>query len=327
MSQRQDEFHAWIASHIDGELRINSFSGGAGLRQYYRVSQGENTCVAVDAPPATEKVSEFVALASILSAEGILVPDIMAHDTAQGFMLISDFGRRTLRSALNAGNVDRYYHTAMETLIPIHHSQQARKVNNTWLSGSFLHSEIIQFYEWYLKRYCGMIVDASMRKMLDGVFTALADSADAQEQVCCHRDYHSDNLMALPDGRLGVLDFQDMMMGPITYDVVSLLRDCYVSWPEAQVDQWVMTFYGMLRESGFLHGITLDVFVQWFDWMGMQRHIKAIITFAAKALRDDDEQYLAYIPRTLRYLEMASARYPIFSDFNVFIKELSKETV
>ncbi len=329
MDQRQEALYKWVVSHIDGNVAIGPLVGGegAGIRRYFHVRQGANTWVAVDAPPATEKLSEFVSLASILKTEGILVPDVIACDRSQGFILVTDFGNRTLLSVLHSNNVDRYYKTALETLIPIYQSKEARAVNSTRLGGALLRNELAQFSEWYLKRYCDIIIDPGLRKMLDKVFDALIENADAQEQVCCHRDYHSDNLMVLPDDRIGVIDFQDMMMGPITYDAVSLLRDCYVAWPDAQVDRWVGSFYSMLRESGFLEGVSLDLFTRWFDWMGMQRHIKATATFAAKVERDGDERYLEFIPTTLLYLQKVSARYPEFSDFHAFVKEMNRELV
>ncbi len=209
----------------------------------------------------------------------------------------------------------------MDTLLLIHQSTAAAQVNVDQLAGSFLKNECEQFVQWYVERHCQVTVDADLRVMFNKMFDIVMQNAAAQVQVCCHRDYHSRNIMLLPNHQLGIIDFQDAMMGPVTYDLVSLLRDCYIVWPVARVEQWVQYYHALASKAGILQDVSFEVFKRQFDLMGIQRHLKAIATFARKAHRDGDERYLGYIPTALHYLKNVSSLYPSLADFHCFVSE------
>jgi aminoglycoside/choline kinase family phosphotransferase len=287
----------------DNELVLEPVSGDASFRRYFRsqvMCNGEiRTFICVDAPPAQEDCHPFVAVAKGLLASGVTVPDVLAVDYEQGFMLLGDLGSTLFLDelpVLTQEVIAARYKEAMRQLLNV----MACDLTVPMYTAEKLREEMGLFSHWFLNQYLNVRLDESV---LDRVFDLLIVSALEQPQVFVHRDYHSRNLMVLPDHGLGVIDFQDAVIGPITYDLVSLLRDCYVAWPSTRVAAWVADYRQLLLQKHTLGStVSRSQFMKWFDWMGAQRHLKAIGIFARLYHRDGKSGYLQDIPRTLRYL-------------------------
>lgn len=295
--------------HPAGELR--TVSGDASFRRYFRLPLAQGALIAVDAPPDKENSRPFVAIARALRAHGVHVPEVVAVDFDQGFMLLEDLGDVLLRQRLEAGSADRLYTQAMHTLL---HLQGCSEVPGHALppyDRQRLLDEMCLLRDWFVARYLALELDTAQQAVLANAFALIAASVQAQPQVFVHRDYHSRNLMLLPDGEIGVIDFQDAVTGPITYDLVSLLRDAYVVWPAADVTRWVRRFAQLLRaERRLAPGVDDAMFQRWFDWMGAQRHLKVVGIFARLSLRDGKHAYLEDIPRVYDYLLAELQPYP-----------------
>lgn len=312
MDSRRAHLNQWLHQQLvssqryQGEpLSLEVVSGDASFRRYFRyrypVETGTASVIGVDAPPDKENSAPFVTVARHLLAAGVPVPELLAVDLAQGFMMLSDFGDRLLLPALTAESADHHYSTAMRTLIPLMQADFSDAPLPPY-DQSLLRREMELFREWFCGVHLQLTLDAAEQAQLDAVFAWLEQQALAQPQVTVHRDYHSRNLMLLEEGRLGVLDFQDAVRGPITYDLVSLLRDCYVQWPADQVEDWVNRFADRLRRVGLLDEVSDAAFWQWFNAMGAQRHLKVAGIFARLNHRDGKPGYLNDIPLTLVYL-------------------------
>jgi len=301
--------------------RLEPASGDASFRRYFRVTLADgNTRIAMDAPPDHEDCAPFVAVAGRLADAGLHVPAILARDLAQGFLLLEDLGSRHYLDVLDADNADRLYGDALGALL----SLQAGCAHQGLppYDAALLQREMALFPEWLLGRHLGLTLDDGERALLAQTFAVLTDNALAQPQVCVHRDYHSRNLMLPPAGqRPGVIDFQDAVIGPVTYDLVSLLRDCYIAWPQARVDGWAMGYFALAVQSGVLRASHEDRFLRWFDLMGAQRHLKAAGIFARLNHRDGKPGYLQDIPRTLGYIVAAAARNPELAGLAALIEQ------
>ncbi len=324
---RRDSLQSWAVEWLARERpaqvpagNLLTVSGDASFRRYFRlpvaedaqVSQGVAALIAVDAPPEKEDSRPFVAIARALHAHGVRVPAILTVDFEQGFMLLEDFGDVLLRTQLTDDSANVLYGKAMQTL---RHMLRCEAVHGYALppyDRQRLLDEMALLRDWFIARYLELSLTADQHAVLSNAFSLIADDVLQQPQVFVHRDYHSRNLMVLPDADIGVIDFQDAVTGPISYDLVSLLRDAYVSWPEAQVQQWVGQFAELLRADGL---ITVDntEFLRWFDWMGAQRHLKVVGIFARLSLRDGKHGYLDDIPLVFNYLLAEIRDYPELS--------------
>ncbi|CAK0779707.1 N-acetylmuramate/N-acetylglucosamine kinase [Gammaproteobacteria bacterium] len=305
MPQRLAMLSLWLESQpgLSG-CRIEPASGDASFRRYFRLHQGQRTWIAMDAPPEREDCRPFVAIAEQLAALGLNVPMPLAQNLEQGFLLLNDLGRQLYLEALNEASVERLYGDALGALAVI----QACGPRNGLppYDRELLMREMGLFREWLLGRLLGIALSPSEEAMLSETFTILADNALTQPQVCVHRDYHSRNLMvSVPNP--GILDFQDAVVGPVTYDLVSLLRDCYIAWPRAQVEDWALGYRTLAIQSGVFPGCPEAVWLRWFDLMGVQRHLKASGIFARLDQRDGKPGYLKDIPRTLGYIGQIAA--------------------
>ncbi len=308
-----DSLLEWCARHVKpagGQtLGLAMVSGDASFRRYYRLTGCSPSRVAVYAPPDKERNLEFIRVAGLLRSAGVHAPEVLAFDLAQGFLLLEDLGDALLRGSLDANSVDRLYGLALDCLLDI---QRAPVSGDGWelppYSDALLRQEMALFPEWFLRRLLGIEPTASESALIAGVFDVLVESALAQPQVLVHRDYHSRNLMLLPNGGLGVIDFQDAVQGPVTYDLVSLLRDCYVCWPREQVRGWALAHAARATAAGIMPALPEDTFLRSFDLMGLQRHIKVLGIFARLWLRDGKPGYLRDLPLVIRYtLEVAEA--------------------
>ncbi|MDI1302436.1 MAG: phosphotransferase [bacterium] len=283
-----------------GDLLV--VSGDASFRRYFRLPLKAGSLIAVDAPPEKENSRPFVAIARALLAHGVHVPEVLAADFEQGFMLLEDFGDTLLRPALNAGSVDALYRRAMQALLHLLACDEVPGYTLPPYDRQRLLDEMGLLRDWFVARYLGLALHTEQEAVLVNAFALIADAVLAQPRVFVHRDYHSRNLMLLANDDIGVIDFQDAVTGPVTYDLVSLLRDAYVVWPQADVQRWVGEFAAMLRQQKQLQDVDDRTFMRWFDWMGAQRHLKVVGIFARLSIRDGKHGYLDDIPVVFNYL-------------------------
>jgi aminoglycoside/choline kinase family phosphotransferase len=310
MDQRLQSLRKWLPGRLDSALQdIRPASEDASFRRYFRVTTADGTCIVMDAPPDKEDVAPFIIVARRLRDLGLNVPRILDSDAEAGFVLLSDLGNETYLRHLAPDTVEGLYGDALGALIVL---QAGIRTDSSFLpryDDTLLYAELELFREWYLGRELGQKLSSGQNRLLDEVWTRLVALALEQPQVWVHRDYHSRNLMVVPANNPGILDFQDAVVGPVTYDLVSLLRDCYIRWPAEQVRSWAKGYYDLAAKSGIPVGESATQFLDWFDAMGVQRHLKAIGIFARLNHRDGKPGYLADIPRTLGYVvEVARER-------------------
>jgi aminoglycoside/choline kinase family phosphotransferase len=307
---RKTELTTWL-SQLPGlsSAELTPIAGDASFRRYYRVQTRTHTYVAMDAPPTLEKSLPFVAIAYALKNVGLNTPEIFAADLDHGFLLLTDFGDRTYLNTLKPDNADHLYGKALDALAVLQTCEGAVGYTVPPFTASFMQQEWMWHQEWVFDQWLGCPLDGSVLVELTMVYDALVQSALEQPQVFMHRDFHAGNLMVLPLNGVGILDFQDAFIGPLTYDLASLLRDCYIAWPESQVYGWAAAYLDRLQAMGLFTAVNEAVFLRWFDWMGVQRHLKAMLTFARKHVRDKDSSYLKFMPRTLNYILSVTARY------------------
>lgn len=312
MDHRRALLNQWLHTQLVSTQRycgtllpLDAVSGDASFRRYFRyrypAASGEQSVIGADAPPEKEDSHPFVKVAQGFAAAGVAVPQLLALDLAQGFMMLGDFGDTVLLPQLDIDSVDKWYSAAMLALIPIMRADFSADPLPAY-DRALLRREMELFREWFCGTHLKLTLGADEQRLIDDVFAWLEQQALAQPRVTVHRDYHSRNLMVLANGGLGVLDFQDAVHGPITYDLVSLLRDCYISWPTAMVKEWLQRFAEKLRREGLLGDVSDEQFWQWFNSMGAQRHLKVCGIFARLNYRDGKAGYLNDIPLTLAYL-------------------------
>jgi len=321
MNERFAELQAWLHDDLGlATFSIVPASSDASFRRYFRVSDGKQSHIVMDAPPDKEDSRPFVVVAQSMAALGLNVPRVLETDLARGFLLLSDLGSQHYLQALNEDTADRLYGDALRALGLL----QAAPLEGAGLPDydrALLLREMDLFREWYVGRHLGKAVDEGLEDLLTQSFSFLADEALSQPRVWVHRDYHSRNLMVTTVHNPGILDFQDAVIGPLTYDLVSLLRDCYISWPRERVARWVESYFTALRAGGRLLDVDAEQFARWFDLMGVQRHLKAIGIFARLMHRDAKSGYLADIPRTLGYVIAVSGHYLELRQLHQWLKE------
>lgn len=322
----QDYFSNWIESslpsHIklSGVLQLQALAGDAGFRRYYRLNTSPSL-IAVDSPPSKEKNAAYINISLFLQSRGVRTPKIYAVNFEQGFMLLEDFGERLFQDQLNTENQSYRYDQAESSLLEIQNCPADTDVV-TDFNHEKLAEELALFERWFVTDLLGITLNKTDRAVLKQLFELLIENAVQQPQVLVHSDYHCRNLMLLEDDQLGVIDFQDAMRGPITYDLVSLLKDCYVRWPSTWVEQRALNFKQRL-ESDQAQGLCSDEqFLLWFDLMGLQRHIKVLGIFARLALRDKKTGYLKDIPLVVRYTLEAADNYPQSAQFCDWFKRV-----
>jgi aminoglycoside/choline kinase family phosphotransferase len=300
--------------------RIEPASADASFRRYFRVTRDRDSYIVMDAPPDKENLEPFVNVARILLEMGLNAPMVLARESRRGFLLLSDLGRRQyLDELVDLESADRLYADALGALAVMQTAAAAGARELPRYDRSLLLREMELMPEWFLQRHLGLRVSAAERGMLERLFETLAQAALAQPAAFVHRDYHSRNLLVTPLDPPGILDFQDAVWGPVTYDLVSLLKDCYVAWPGPQVRAWALGYRERLLAKGFPLDADEAGFMRWFDLAGLQRHIKVLGIFARLYYRDGKPQYLHDLPRVLRYTAEAAAQYPETAQFAEFI--------
>lgn len=315
MDERLKKLENWLQLCLGvASVTMAPASSDASFRRYFRIWHKDVTLIAMDAPPDREDTARFVRLARAFATAGLNVPQVYEQDDAQGFLLLSDLGTRSYLSALPAGRADALYGDAISALLRLQQNSGSAPSLPRY-DQALLRRELGIFPEWYIERHLGVALSDAERAMLERTFATLVNSALEQPVVWVHRDYHSRNLMVTEWDNPGVLDFQDAVMGPVAYDLVSLLRDCYIDWPPQQVETWASAYWVRACSLGILPAASETQFIRWFDLMGIQRHLKAIGIFARLQHRDGKPGYLADIPRTLGYVEQVCARYGELEEF------------
>lgn len=327
MDQRLNSLIDWASTEIrrDANLELDAevqmVSGDASFRRYYRMSFRDRSWILVDAPPDKEDNPRFIRIAQRWRASNVAVPDVVASDIDRGFMLVEDFGDHVFWSAVHDPEcqpfmVDNYYRQAIDQLI---HLQSLASGSLPPYDDALLHTEMNLFRDWLCEQQLGLTLSEAEQAMFDAVADFLASEALAQPVVPVHRDYHSRNLMVRPNGSLGIIDFQDAVAGPVAYDLVSLLRDCYVRWTPDMVGEWLAYYWKEARRQG-VYLSDWPQLVRDFDLMGVQRHLKAAGIFARLHLRDGKAGYLGDIPNTCQYLLDVSSRYVELSAFHDWLE-------
>lgn len=331
MDTRLQLLTTWVRQFSGFEqCEAEPVSGDASFRRYFRVwqhvdqtvaSDGPKPFIVMDAPPEHEDCEPFVTIARHWHRQGIAVPEIVQADLNQGFLLLEDFGDQLMLGQLNNESADRLYRNALEELTLIARQDSPEDHPLPPYDATLLEREMALFPDWLLEQHLGMVLENSERALLETTFSILRESALAQPEVTVHRDYHSRNLLIRPgQARPGVIDFQDAVTGPVTYDAVSLLKDCYIQWPEERLCDWLEVFRQSSLDAG-LHRADRETFRQWFELMGMQRHLKAAGIFARLSIRDGKHGYLHDIPRTVQYLIAASRRQPALRHFHEWLSD------
>ncbi|HEC12634.1 MAG TPA: aminoglycoside phosphotransferase [Acidiferrobacteraceae bacterium] len=310
MDERLNQLNSWLGETLGPEqFDLHPASVDASFRRYFRVQTRNNSYIAMDAPPNQEDTGPFVRIAQQFHSIGLNVPKVLEQESTLGFLLLSDLGQRLYLDHLDADTVERLYGDALGALVVLQAGTDQDKASLPPYGHTLLNQEMELFRDWYLGHHLDRPLEPGEAAALDQVFEHLAQSALDQPQVWVHRDFHSRNLMLTNRNNPGILDFQDAVYGPVTYDLVSLLRDCYICWPRQQVEEWVQGYFDLGIQSGLPVGESEDQFLKWFDYMGVQRHLKAIGIFARLNHRDGKPGYLDDIPRVMGYIKEVSARY------------------
>ena len=309
MSQRLNTLQHWLQTQLGVHApQLVPITNDASFRRYFRVAVNGVSHIVMDAPPDKENCGPFIDVAQRLQASGLNAPQIVASDLEQGFLLLTDFGSQLYLSALNEAQVENLYGEALDALLVMQTRSSSEGL--PLYDHHLLHNEMNLFTNWLLGKHLKMPLSLTEQNHLETGFELLSTAALSQPQVFVHRDYHSRNLMVVPQNNPGILDFQDAVRGPVTYDLVSLLRDCYIAWPRERANEWAKRYYTQAQLTGILNNVEEAQFLRWFDWMGIQRHLKASGIFARLYHRDGKDGYLKDIPRTLNYIVEVGADYP-----------------
>jgi len=282
-------------------------SSDASFRRYFRWQAEGRSLILMDAPPPQEDCRPFVRIAAMLAETGVHVPRILAQDLERGFLLLDDLGQQTWLEVLNADNADALFEQALQALVAFQRMPGAEALPP--YDDVLLRRELQLFPDWYLQRHLGVELNEVQRGQWQRVCDLLVDSALAQPRVFVHRDYMPRNLM-LSAPNPGILDFQDAVYGPLSYDVTSLFKDAFLSWPEERVQVWLQRYWQLAREAGLAVPADFAEFRRMSDLMGVQRHLKVIGIFARICHRDGKPKYLADVPRFFAYIEAVLARRP-----------------
>jgi aminoglycoside/choline kinase family phosphotransferase len=319
-TQKSLELEGWVQNLFNAEaFRLERLAGDASFRSYYRLFLGDKTFVVMSAGQDKASSAAFVALARAFQSANLMAPHILEQDEARGYMLLSDLGDELYLNHLTDKTADDLYQRAFSALFTLQTCTDIPNYSLPLYDRELFLREMNLFRDWYLTKHFGFSLSAMENELLDYIFDLLIVDASAQPKVCVHRDFHSRNLMVLEPKNVGLLDFQDAVLGPVTYDLLSLLRDCYISWPEERVRAWVRSFFDQKNAGQSVMISDWEQFYHWFDWMSLQRHLKCIGIFARLNARDHKPQYLNDIPRVLNYVERVSRPYPEFKEFTLFL--------
>jgi aminoglycoside/choline kinase family phosphotransferase len=318
--ERQAQLQHWIEGHLQrAPLALETASADASFRRYFRVRCDDRSLIAMDAPPPQEDCRPFVKVARLMADAGLHVPEVVAADLERGFLLLTDLGSSGYLPALNADSADRLFGDATDALVRWQLASKPGVLPP--YDEALLRRELELFPEWYLQRHLGLAAGAAQRRMLDGVFAAILQSNLAQPVVYVHRDFMPRNLMVCAPNP-GILDFQDAVFGPITYDVVSLFKDAFISWDEERVLDWTVRYWEKAKRAGLPVDADFGAFYRDFEWMGLQRHLKVLGIFARLHYRDGKHGYLDDTPRFIAYVRAVAARYGALAPLLALLDEI-----
>jgi N-acetylmuramate 1-kinase len=316
MHERENALKEWLKEIIPStDFILNPLAGDASFRRYFRVQYNGLSQIVMDAPPEKEALGPFIHITNVLTQANVRTPTIIAQNIEQGFLLLNDLGDVLLLTELQNDTVDFYYKKAIDTLLQFQKCSITESYSSSF-NKEFMLKEMNLCSEWFFDKYLSLELHEEEYSLVQKAIHWIADELVTQPLVFIHRDYHSRNIMLLQEEQnpLAVIDFQDAMLGPITYDLVSLLKDCYISWPREQVVNWVYYFY---EHSAQAQQLSQQDFLRAFDLCGLQRHLKVLGVFCRLYLRDGKARYLADLPLTLKYVLECSESYeelhPLFN--------------
>ena len=306
--------------------RVEPASADASFRRYFRAFNNGATYIVMDAPPGKEDVRPYLKVTRLLETLGAHVPHVHQADTDRGLLLLEDLGGTHYLSRFNAGeDPERLYGDALRVLADVQVRGRDAAAELPPYDREPLAREVALMPEWFLRRHLSLGLSDAESRMIARTFEFLVVEALAQPTVFVHRDFHSRNLMVVAERNPGIIDFQDALRGPVGYDLVSLLKDCYISWPRERVVRWVSGYRALLRSKGdagaWLSGADDTEFLRWFDLIGVQRHVKVLGVFARLWYRDGKAGYLRDLPLTLEYVRDTCTRYPELGEFGRFLEE------
>jgi N-acetylmuramate 1-kinase len=320
---RRDQLTAWLMSlprqHAIEVETLSVASADASFRRYFRVAAGAGTRIVMDAPPGKEDVRPFIHVAQLLRSAGLHAPDVIEVDEQQGFLLLSDLGRETYLTVLNESNAPQLFSDAIDALVRWQLASRPGELPP--YDEALLRRELDLFPEWYVAKHLKHELTAAQRDVLDTTFRRILASNLAQPAVYVHRDYMPRNLMVASPNP-GVLDFQDAVLGPISYDVASLFRDAFISWDEERVIDWSIRYWERARRAGLPVAADFGSFWRDLEWMGLQRHLKVLGIFARINYRDGKPHYLADTPRFVAYVRAVARRYDELAPLARLLDEL-----
>ena len=321
MPDRYNSLQNWLTEILGtSAFNLKPASEDASFRTYHRLFLKNKTFIVMDAPPEQENCKVFIKITKKLRACDVNVPIIHNVNIEQGFLLLSDLGNDLYLNTLNKSSIYELYSDALSTLVSIQVLVNVGGVDE--YGKSLLISEMNLFREWLIEKHLNIKLSDSQVKILTTLFDLLVNNALQQPKVFVHRDFHSRNLMVTKENNPGVIDYQDAVYGPISYDLVSILKDCYIKWPKEEIDKWIDFYLNKLYEEKAQHRINRDEFVRWFDLMGVQRHLKASGIFARLSHRDGKHNYLEDIPRTLSYILDLKETYEELQSICIILEEL-----
>ena len=320
--KRIDLLKDWLSKKLEIDFSISTASSDASFRRYFRVKTIKDSFIVMDAPPQNESIEAFLKISQILNTINVNVPDIYEESDVLGFILMQDFGSDTYLDVLNDDNQQRLYSDSIGSLI------QMQKLVKKDLCHSYtqriLFDEMSLFIEWYLKKYKKIELTNKENESLLTCFEEISKKVLSQEKFFVHRDYHSRNLMIQKSNNPGILDFQDALEGPVTYDLVSLLKDAYIEWDEEIILDHVVRYWEKAKINNLITNLEFSTFYKDFECMGIQRHLKILGIFARLSIRDKKNQYLENIPLVEKYLMDATERYRDFHQLRNFLDKLIK---
>lgn len=320
MQNREKSLNKWLEEKLNGiAFSIKPLAGDASFRQYFRLFFQKETRIVMDAPPDKEAIEPFLQINTLLNHLNIKTPQVHAFDLNEGFAILDDLGDELLLSTITSENADQFYQEGFEIINKLHLCS-IDDLDLPSFDHDFMQKELLIFKDWFLNQYLKINLSHSELEIINESLIWLTTKIAAQPLTLIHRDFHSRNLMvckSVNSVHLSVIDFQDAMIGPFTYDLVSLLKDCYIQWPPGRILDWVSYFY---TNSPWTQVCSLPQFIEGFHLCGLQRHLKVLGVFARLYLRDKKPQYLHDLPRTFRYVLDCLETHKELQDFYQFMQ-------
>ncbi len=315
--QRYLQIQQWLQAIFTGQdFTLSSASSDASFRRYFRVNTADTSWIVMDAPPAHEDIKPFISIGKLLAAHHLPVPVIFEQDLEQGFLLLSDLGKTAFLSVLNLDLAEGLYKPAIDCIVQM--QLISKPAGLPLYDKQLLGNELALFDQWFLGRHLGL----DKPDFIDDLYSFLIHEAQQQPQTFVHRDYHSRNLMLQTDGSPGIIDFQDAVWGPISYDLVSLLRDVYIQWPGTLVDDLLAYYRQQAVQQGILDkSVSLEQLQRWFDLIGVQRHLKILGIFCRLNYRDNKSNYLNDLGLTLNYIYQVCPHYSELSPLLNYLQQ------